>query len=81
MKAVDANQKYQPAVMDEEQHKQPWRKSNRLTVEDKDGVSAMALNRKAVRFVNNFDNGEPLRNANPGRLKDKERGTDTQRAK
>ena len=73
MKAVDANQKDQPTDMNDQQHKQPRRKSNGLAVENKDGVSAMASNRKVVRSINNFDNRKPLRNANPGRLRDKER--------
>ena len=50
--------------MNDQQHKQPWRKSNQLTIEDKDSVSAIALNRKAARLINNIENGESLRNAN-----------------
>ena len=73
MKAVDANQKDQPTGMSYQQYKQPWRKSNQLTVEGKDSVSAISLNKKDVRSINSFNNGEPLRNANPGRLRDKER--------
>ena len=71
MKAVNANQKDQPTDMNDQQHKQPCRKSNQLTVEGKDSLSAMSL-KKAVRSINSFDIGEPLRNANPGRLRDKE---------
>ena len=59
--------------MNDQQHKQPWRKSNQLTVEDKDGVSEISSNKKTVTSIKNFDNGEPLRKANPGRLRDKER--------
>ena len=33
----------------------------------------MLLNKKAVRSINSFGNEEPLKNANPGRLKDKKR--------
>ena len=47
--------------MNDQQHKQPWRKSNWFTVEDKDGLSVMSLNRKAVRSTNNFNNGQSLR--------------------
>ena len=42
-------------------------------MEGKNGVSSMLLNKKAVRSINSFGNGEPLKNANPRRLKDKER--------
>ena len=73
MKAVDANQKVQATDMNDQQDKQPWRKSNWLTLKGKDGVSVMPLNKKAVRSINSFDNGEPLRNANSGRLRGKER--------
>ena len=44
-----------------------------MTVESKNGVSSMLLNKKAVRSINSFGNEEPLKNANPGRLKDKKR--------
>ena len=44
-----------------------------MTVEGKDGVSSMSSNKKTLTSINNFDNGEPLRNANTGRQKDKER--------
>ena len=73
MKAVEANQKDQATEMNDQQYKQPRRKSNLLTIEGKDGISAMSSNKKAVRSTNNLDNGEPLRNANPGRLRNKER--------
>ena len=73
MKVVDANQKDQPNDMNDQQHKQPWRKSNQLTVEAEDDVSAMALNRKAVIPIKNSDNTEPLRITNPGGLKGKGR--------
>ena len=33
----------------------------------------MSLNKKSVRSINNFDDIEPLMNANPGRLSDKDR--------
>ena len=33
----------------------------------------MALNRKALRSINNIDNGESLTNGNLGRLRDKEK--------
>ena len=72
-KAVDDNQKVQPTDLNDQQHKQPWRKSNRLKAESKDGVSVMSLNKKAVRSINSSDNGELLKNANPGRLRDKGR--------
>ena len=45
MKAVDANQKDQPTAMNDQQHKQPWWKSNWLTVEGKDDASTMASNK------------------------------------
>ena len=64
--------------MNDQQHKQPWKKPNQWTVKGKDGVSAMSLDKKAVRSINNFDDGEPLRNANPGRLR---RKADTHKAK
>ena len=57
--------------MNGQQYKQPWKKSNQLTVEDKGSVSTISLNKKAVRSINSFNNGEPLRNVNPGRLRDK----------
>ena len=44
-----------------------------MTVEGKDGVSEISSNKKTVTSIKNFDNGEPLRKANPGRLRDKER--------
>ena len=44
-----------------------------MTVESKGSVSGISLNKKTVRSINSFNNGEPLRNANPGRLRDKER--------
>ena len=59
--------------MNDQQDKQPWRKSNWLTLKGKDGILVMSLNKKAVRSINSFDNGELLRNANPGRLRGKER--------
>ena len=59
--------------MNDQRHKQSWRESNQLTVEGKDGVSAMSSDKKLVTSINNFHNGEPLRNANPVRLRDKER--------
>ena len=34
--------------MNDQQHKQPWRKSKWLTVEGKDGLSAMSLDKKTV---------------------------------
>ena len=71
LKAVDANQKVQPSDVNGQQYKQPWKKSNQLTVEDKGSVSTISLNKKAVRSINSFNNGETLRNANPGRLRDK----------
>ena len=37
------------------------------------GASAMALNKKALGSINIGSHGELLRNANPGRLRDKER--------
>ena len=67
------DQKDQPTEMNDQQHKQPWRKSNQLTVKGKDGMSAMSSNKKSVISISNFDNGELLRNANPGRLRNKER--------
>ena len=73
MKAVDANQKDQPTEINDQRHKQSWRKSNQLTVWGKDGVSAMSSNKKLVTSINNFHNREPLRNANPGRLRGKGR--------
>ena len=57
--------------MNGQQYKQPWKKSNQLTVEDKGSVSTISLNKKAVRSINSFNNGEPLRNVNSGRLRDK----------
>ena len=36
-------------------------------------MSAMSSNKKSVISISNFDNGELLRNANPGRLRNKER--------
>ena len=59
--------------MNDQKHKQPCRKSIWLAVEVKDGVSATSLNKNAVRSISSFDNGEPLRNTNPGRLRDKDR--------
>ena len=44
-----------------------------MTVWGKDGVSAMSSNKKLVTSIKNFPNREPLRNANPGRLRDKGR--------
>ena len=73
MKPVDAYQKDQPTNMNDQQYKQPWRKSNQLTAEGKGSVSAISLNKKAVRSINSFNNGELSRNTNPGRLRDKER--------
>ena len=73
MKAVDANQKDEPTEMNDQQHKQPWRKPNWQAVEGKDGVSVMSLNKKSVKSINNFDDIEPLMNANPGKLSDKDR--------
>ena len=73
IKAVDADQKDEPTEMNDQQHKQPWQKSNLWTVEGKDDASAMSVDKKAVRSINIFDDGEPLRNANQGRLKDKGR--------
>ena len=73
MEPVDANQKAQPADMNDQQYKQPWMKSNQLTAEGKGSVSAISLNKKAVRSINSFNNGELSRNTNPGRLRDKER--------
>ena len=69
MKPVDAYQKDQPTNMNDQQYKQPWRKSNQLTAEGKGSVSAISLNKKAVRSINSFNNGELLRNTNPGRQK------------
>ena len=37
----DANQKSQPTEMNDQQQKQPWKKSNRTTATGKDGVSVM----------------------------------------
>ena len=73
MKAVDANQKDKPTDMNDQQYKQPWRRPNQLSVEDKGSVSAISLNKKTVRSINSFNNGEPLRNANLERLRDKKR--------
>ena len=73
MKALDVYYKDQPTDMNDQQHKQPWRKSNRLTVEHKDGLSAMTLSRMTTRSINNIDNGDLLRNVNPERFRDKER--------
>ena len=39
------DQKDQPTEMNDQQHKQPWRKSNQLTVKGKDGMSAMSSNK------------------------------------
>ena len=47
-------------------------KKNKKT-KRKYGVSAIALNKKALRSINIGSHGEPLRNANPERLRDKER--------
>ena len=46
--------------MNDLQHKQPWRKSKWLTVEGKDGLSAMPLDKKTVRSINNFENRKPV---------------------
>ena len=46
--------------MNDQQHKQPWRKSKWLTVEGKDGLSAMSLDKKTVWSINNFENGKPV---------------------
>ena len=73
MKAVDTNQKSQPTEMNDQQQKQPWKKSNRTAATGKDGVSVMPLSKKAVRHINSFENAESLRNANLGRLRDKDR--------
>ena len=73
MKAVDANQKDKPTDMNDQQYKQPWRRSNQLSVEGKGSVSATSLNKKTVRSINSFNNEEPLRNANLERLRDKKR--------
>ena len=73
IKSLDANQKDWPNDVNDQQPKQPWRRSSWLTVEDKDVVSVMSLNKKAVRSISSFDNGKPLRNAKPGRPKDKRR--------
>ena len=81
MKVVDANQKDKPTEMNDQQHKQPWRKPNRWTVEGKDGVSAMSLDKKVVRSINNFDDGEPLRNKKLRRTKRQREKADTHKAK
>ena len=73
MKAVDANQKDKPTDMNDQQYKQPWRRSNQLSVEGKGSVSATSLKKKTVRSINSFNNEEPLRNANLERLRDKKR--------
>ena len=73
IKAVDANQNDETTQMNDQRHKQPWRKPNWWTVEGKDGVLALSVDKKAVKFINNFDDGESLRNANPGTLRDRER--------
>ena len=39
----------------------------------KDGVSVISLNRKPVSSINYFDNGELLKNPNPGRLRGNEK--------
>ena len=80
MEVGDANQKDKPTEMNDQQHKQPWSKPNQWTVDSEDGVSATSLDKKAVRSINNFDDGEPLRNANLRRLRDREKA-DTHKAK
>ena len=52
--------------------KKKQQKNNKKT-KRKYGVSAIALNKKALRSINIGSHGEPLRNANPGRLRDKDR--------
>ena len=59
--------------MNDQQQKQPWKKPNRTAATGKDGVSVMPLSKKAVRPIHSFENAESLRNANLGRLRDKER--------
>ena len=59
--------------MNDQRYKKFWRKSNQLTVEGKGSISPISLNKKAVRSINSFINGELLRSENPGRLRDKER--------
>ena len=44
------DQKDQPTEMNDQQHKQPWRKSNQLTVKGKDGMSAMSSNKKVCNI-------------------------------
>ena len=44
MKAVDANQKDRPTDMNDQQYKQPWRKSNHLITEGKGSASAISSN-------------------------------------
>ena len=56
--------KNEPTEINDQQHKQPWRKPTRWT--------DMSLDQKTVKSIHNFDDGKPLRNANPGRLRDKE---------
>ena len=58
--------------MNDQQYKQPLRKWTQLTVESKGSVSAISLNKMAVRSINSLNNGGILRNTNPRRLRDKE---------
>ena len=44
------DQKDQPTEMIDQQYKQPWRKSNQLTVKGKDGMSAVSSNKKVCNI-------------------------------
>ena len=61
------------ALMDVHQEKIPDTEKVIDLYDDKNGVSAMKFHRKVLKSINSLDNGKPLRNANPGRLRDKER--------
>ena len=69
MKAVNVNQKDQPTDMNDQQYKQPCEKSNRLTVEGKDGVSTMPLNKKGCKIHQQLRKWRTIKECKPRETK------------
>ena len=80
MKVVDATQKDQPTDMNDQKYKQPWRKSNQLTIEGKGSISSLSL-KKTVRSIKHLQQWRTIKEWKPRETKRQREKTDTLKSK
>ena len=67
--------------MNDQRHKQSWRESNQLTVEGKDGVSAMSSDKKLVTSINNFQQWRTIKECKSSETKRQREKADIHKTK